>query len=166
MRAQDRKDLPLNEIGRAQAQKLHDRIQNLEFDAVYASPLKRATETAEIAIGDKYEIIHDDRLLERSFGDFEGKIVKSWSELVDGVNIDDVNLDDIPGNVETVKSMLARTNDFLQYLKQSYDNNAKILIVGHGAMSKAFDWILSNHDENAIFGTNHLENAEVKEYEL
>lgn len=46
--------------------------------------MKRAAETAQIAVGDRYDIIYDDQLIERSFGDFEGKVVKSWSELVDG----------------------------------------------------------------------------------
>lgn len=79
MRAQGRKDLSLNAEGRAQAEELRDKIKGIEFTAVYASPLKRAAETVEIAVGDRSEIIYDDRLLERSFGDFEGKVVKSWS---------------------------------------------------------------------------------------
>lgn len=156
MRAQGRKDLPLNATGRAQAEVLHSNIKDLEFDAVYASPLKRAAETAEIAAGNHYDIIYDDRLLERSFGDFEGKVVKSWSELVEGVNIDDITLNEIEGNVETVKSMLARVEDFVSDLKQKYGNDAKILIVGHGAMSKAFDWYLTEHKEGDIFGLTHL----------
>lgn len=138
----------------------------MEFDAIYASPLKRAAETAEIAVGDRYKIIYDDRLLERSFGNFEGKVVKSWSELVEGINIDDITLDKIPGDVEPVKSMLARASDFIELLKQNHNSDAKILVVGHGAMSKAFDWILSEHGENDVFGATHLGNAEVKEYEV
>ncbi len=87
MRAQGRIDLSLNATGRAQAEEMRENIKDLEFDAVYASPLKRAAETAEIAVGDRYDINYHDLLIERSFGDFEGKIIKSWSELVDGVNI-------------------------------------------------------------------------------
>lgn len=166
MRAQGRKDLSLNAEGRAQAEELRDRVKGIEFDAVYASPLKRAAETARIAVGDRYEIIYDDRLSERSFGDFEGKVVKTWSELVEGVNIDDITLDEIAGGVEPVKSMLARTQDFLDFLKETHDNDAKILVVGHAAMSKAFDWLLSEHSADDVFGKTHLGNAEVREYEL
>ncbi len=166
MRAQGHKDLPLNTTGRAQAEELRSNIKDLEFDAVYSSPLKRAAETAEIAVDGRYEIIYDNRLLERSFGDFEGQVVKSWSELVEGVNIDDIALDEIPDNVEPVQSMLTRANDFIEFLKQNYNNDAKILVVGHGAMSKAFDWILSEHDENDVFGAAHLGNAEIKEYAI
>lgn len=166
MRAQGRKDLPLNAEGRAQAEELRNKIKDIEFTAVYSSPLKRAAETAEIAVGDCYEIIYDDRLLERSFGDFEGKVVKSWSELVDGVNIDDITLEEISGGVEPVRSMLARVDNFLSYLKKHYDDNATILIVGHGAMSKAFDWVLTKHNADDIFGKTHLGNAEAKAYDF
>lgn len=166
MRAQGREDIPLNATGRAQAKEMRSNIESLEFDAVYSSPLKRAAETAGIAVGDRYDINYHDLLRERSFGDFEGKVVKSWSELVDGVNIDDINLVEIPGNVETVQSVIARANDFIEYLKQNYNDDARILIVGHGGMSKAFDWVLSRHNENDIYGETHLSNAEVKEYEI
>lgn len=166
MRAQGRKDLSLNETGRLQAEKMRNNIKNLEFDAVYTSPLKRAAETAKIAVGDRYDINYHDLLLERSFGDFEGKVVKSWSELVDGVNIDDINLIEIPGNVETVQSVITRASNFIEFLKQNYDNDARILVIGHGGMSKAFDWILSKHTKNDVYGATHLSNAEVKEYEI
>lgn len=164
MRAQGRKDVPLNATGRAQAEELREKVKDLEFDAVYASPLVRAAETAEIAVGDRYEIVYDERLKERSFGDFEGKVLESWAQPVKGINIDDMTLEEILGNVETVKSMLARVRDFVDFLKQNYSDDAKILVVGHGAMSKAFDWVLSEHGENDTFGMKHLENGEVKEY--
>ncbi|MFN3491164.1 MAG: histidine phosphatase family protein, partial [Anaerolineales bacterium] len=50
MRWQGQKDYPLTERGRAQAQALAARWKQAEvkFDAVIASPLSRAKETAEI----------------------------------------------------------------------------------------------------------------------
>ena len=61
--------------------------------------------------------------------------------------------------------MLARVNSFLDYLKENYDDNATILVVGHGAMSKAFDWALTEHSADDVFGKTHLGNAEAKKYE-
>ena len=43
-----RTDVELTERGRAQAEKLADRIAKTEIDAAYASTLQRATKTAEI----------------------------------------------------------------------------------------------------------------------
>lgn len=166
MRAQGRQDQPLNDTGRQQAYILRNKIAHLQFDACYSSPLKRAAETAQIATNKRLEIIYDDRLLERNFGDFEGKIIKSWSELVDGVNIDDITLDHIEGDVETVQSVLARTQDFIESLKVKHPSDAQILVVGHGGMSKAFDWLLGKHSDNASYGATHLENGEIKEYEV
>ena len=38
---------------------------------------------------------------------------------VEGIDIDDINLEEIPGKVETVKSIVARAEDFVNFLKQS-----------------------------------------------
>lgn len=166
MRAQGRRDIPLNEAGKSQAKELHDKLEGLEFDGVYASPLSRTAETAKIAIGDRYTIKYDDRLIERSFGDYEGKVVVAWLDLVDGVDISDVSLTKIPGGVETAKSMFQRAESFINDLKQKYDNDSKILIIGHGGMSRAFDWILMKRNGNSLTEANNLKHAEVKKYEI
>lgn len=50
-RFQGRSDPPLNAAGRRQARELALRLGNEALDAVYASPLRRAYETAEIVAG-------------------------------------------------------------------------------------------------------------------
>jgi 2,3-bisphosphoglycerate-dependent phosphoglycerate mutase len=54
-------DPPLSATGREQARRMAERLRRLEIDAVYASPLRRARETAE-AIG--LPVILDGRLVE------------------------------------------------------------------------------------------------------
>lgn len=166
MRAQGRKDIPLNAVGRAQAEELHEKIKDSNFDAVYASPLSRAAETAKIAIGGKYVINYDNRLVERSFGDYEGKIIVAWLDLVEGVDISDVSLDEIPRGVETAKSMLQRAGNFINDLKLKCSSDAKILVFGHGGMFRAFDWILLKRNGNSLTEANNLKHAEIKEYEI
>ena len=70
---QGRKDIKLNEIGREQAVTTSEKIKNEKIDIIITSPLKRARETAEI-INKQFnvEIVEDDRLMERCYGDFEG----------------------------------------------------------------------------------------------
>jgi probable phosphoglycerate mutase len=66
-------DRPLNEYGRRQAQTLADRLAGESIDAVYASDLSRARETAEI-VGEKLglTVAVDPDLREKNWGNWEG----------------------------------------------------------------------------------------------
>ena len=66
-------DRPLNDYGRRQAQLLGDRLAAEQFDAVYASDLCRARETAEI-LGEKLGLAVDidPDLREKNWGSWEG----------------------------------------------------------------------------------------------
>ena len=73
---QGHSDIALSEAGRAQAQALRVRLAELErsglrLDWVVSSPLKRALQTAELALPER-EIHLDERLKELNFGAFEG----------------------------------------------------------------------------------------------
>ena len=74
-RWQGQSDYPLTEKGRAQANALAERwkSENMMFDQVFASPLGRAKETAEI-IASKLDlkVELDDIWLERAIGEMEG----------------------------------------------------------------------------------------------
>lgn len=74
-RIQGSSNIPLNEVGREQARAAAAMLRDQQWDAVYASPLSRATETAEIlcrGLGLENTIILDGDLVERSFGAAEG----------------------------------------------------------------------------------------------
>jgi probable phosphoglycerate mutase len=65
--------LHLSDGGRAQAEKVAERLGDLRVDAVYSSPLERACETAEpTAARTGRDVTHDDGLLECDFGDWTG----------------------------------------------------------------------------------------------
>jgi broad specificity phosphatase PhoE len=73
-RYQGRTDLPLSAHGRAEVEQLADRLHAIKFDAIYSSPLRRARETAvALAYGRLLPLETDDRLVELSYGDWEGK---------------------------------------------------------------------------------------------
>lgn len=65
--------VPLNELGKRQAQRLANFIRNIGMSALYTSDLKRAVETAQI-LAEKlgFEPISDERLRERNIGDWQG----------------------------------------------------------------------------------------------
>ena len=73
---QGRTDIPLNDVGRAQAQALAARLGCMKIEAVYASPLQRARDSARyIADSQGCPLIVDERLIERDFGAWEGVIM-------------------------------------------------------------------------------------------
>jgi probable phosphoglycerate mutase len=71
-------DLPLTPHGEQQAKTLHDRLNRIEFDAVYSSPLQRATRTAELAGFPNPRLTP--LLREVDYGDYEGLTTKTIHE--------------------------------------------------------------------------------------
>ena len=72
--------MPLSEEGRSQARRLAGRLRDEHFDAIYASDLIRAVETAAIvAEPHGLEVRRDPRLREFDFGEWEGL---TWDEIV------------------------------------------------------------------------------------
>jgi alpha-ribazole phosphatase len=66
-------DIPLNERGRRQAHALQNHLAPEKFDAIVASDLRRATETAAIlALPHAMSVATDPRLREMNFGEWEG----------------------------------------------------------------------------------------------
>ena len=108
------RDLPLTDLGRQQARQLarHIKDRELVFDAVYASPLDRAFETAAIvatALGLAEPIVHDD-LIERDFGIMTGKLAADIEEICapDIIKAENVTYFLHPDGAETFPELLAR----------------------------------------------------------
>ena len=76
-RIQGSADQQLNARGLAQARRLGARLASVRFDAVYASDLQRAAQTARTALPDA-EVQFDARLRELAYGVLEGR---TWAEL-------------------------------------------------------------------------------------
>lgn len=81
-RLQGWRDIPLNEVGRQQAKSVQRYLQqqDIRFDAVLTSDLKRAIETAEIAFEGYPTVFNQDaQLRERNYGIYEGH---PWQNLI------------------------------------------------------------------------------------
>lgn len=73
-RLQGQVDIPLNQLGRTLARKTAKALADIPFEICYTSPLGRAQETARLILeGREVPILDDARLMEISFGDYEGK---------------------------------------------------------------------------------------------
>ena len=65
--------MPLNENGRRQAELLGGKLQGVQIDAAYVSPLGRAVETAEIALkAAGTQAVVDERLKDFCYGQWTG----------------------------------------------------------------------------------------------
>lgn len=73
-------DVPLNDAGIKQAERLRDQLhkKNIIPDKVYASPLQRVRSTAKIITDGKQQIIIDERLMERNVGELEGRSCREF----------------------------------------------------------------------------------------
>ena len=138
---QGRTDIPLNEEGRQMAEAAREEYRDIHFDICFSSPLIRAKETAEILLRDRnIPILTDDRLLEMSFGRFEG--------VENSFQIPDCPINELffhpeqyvarPGDGENLDDLFARTGEFLREKVDSLLAEGKdVLIVGHGAMNSS-----------------------------
>jgi probable phosphoglycerate mutase len=138
---QGRTDIPLNEEGRTMVEKSANEYKDVHFDICYCSPLIRAKETAQIVLKDRdIPIIEDKRLVEMSFGAYEGT-ENSFAIPDCPINI----LFQHPerytasiGNAETFEELYHRTREFLnEIIYPQLQQGKDILIVGHGAMNSS-----------------------------
>src|SRR5215831_9704928 len=78
-RIQGQSDVELSPLGHRQSAAVAATFKDVSIDAIYASPLRRALETAQpIATQLGLEIRRDDRLKEINAGMFQGLL---WSEI-------------------------------------------------------------------------------------
>ena len=163
---QGRVDEPLNETGLRQAEQMREQLlqqyPDLQFDAVYSSPLDRAVTTASIIGGIPREsVIPDDRILEVDFGKYEKK--KYW--LLGPAMTLYWALPEVfpaPKTVESVSSMVRRSSDFLQELeKKDYQN---VLVTCHGGILRALCGYMEDRS-NGIRWRPKPHNCEVRVYE-
>lgn len=137
-RLQGRSDTELNEEGIAMAEAVREECANIGFDVCFASPLKRAHKTAQIALsGTDVPIILDDRLMEMSFGIYEGMIeaAKEEGSPIRTFFKNPSMYKGVEGG-ETFEDLFKRTGEFLkEHVYPRLEKGEDVLIVGHGAMN-------------------------------
>lgn len=154
-------DVPLNETGIDQANKVKELLENKPIDLCISSPLSRTYNTAKIISDNKYEIITDSRLIERGFGELEGKSVSNYdTHLYWNYQLNINNQ-----GIERIQDLFHRVEEFYQELKKNYSDQT-VLIVTHGAIVRAFHYIIKGYDENTKFLTFAIPNCKIMEYEV
>lgn len=135
-------DIALTEEGRQLARDTAKAIKDIHFDAIYASPLQRAYETACILRGDRLlDVVRDERIRELNFGVLEGTSFDNiQSENCDhrfSVFFTRPELYERPDEGESLEELCARGADFIEDICKRHKDDERIMIVAHGAMNKA-----------------------------
>lgn len=134
MRYQGHTNVPLDETGRKQAKAAAKRFANMKIDAVYASNLDRAFETASIiAEGLQLPVQSVPAFREICFGEWEGltynEIHEHWPKLLEGLYSTPGDLG-IPGG-ESFEGVQRRATHKVSELVAAHPDQT-ILVVSHG----------------------------------
>ena len=146
---QGKTDIQLNQRGKQQAIETANKLIDIHIDTIYVSPLKRTIDTAQqINKKRNLKVIVDNRLIERGFGDYEGKSKVEFKKYWDfNANISDCN-------VESIRNLFSRVYSLLKELEELYrDTDKTILLVTHNGVNLAITSILNGFIPN-IFDYN------------
>jgi broad specificity phosphatase PhoE len=130
-----RTDVPLTDVGRAQAERLEDALGEWSTPRVISSPLARALDTCRLAgFADRVEL--SDALLEWDYGEFEGLTTPQIREERPGWNL---WRDGCPGG-ESAADVGARVDPIVAELKAG-DEDVALFAHGHLLRVLAARWI-------------------------
>ncbi len=133
-----RTDIPLTEKGLTQAATVRDQLEGVVLDAVYTSPLQRASKTAQIASG--LEPVADQRLIEVDFGQWEYKTREEFVEdnpsSWESWNADPTHIKaGVTG--ETGGEIVQRVDDFFKEMYQRHVGET-ILVAAHNGVNRLY----------------------------
>jgi broad specificity phosphatase PhoE len=138
-RSCSRTEVPLTDLGRAQADRLGALLRAVPFDAAYRSPMGRARETlGRILAGRDVPGRADERLREMDYGGWEGLRAQEIAAAEPAVwaawRTDSA---DLPAghSGETGRQVWDRVNAFLADLRANHPGQT-VLVVGHGTLDR------------------------------
>lgn len=148
-------DYPLNEYGEHLAVVTGQKLSNVQFDAAFSSPLRRAYKTCELILknsgNDLTHINIDDRLKEINAGEWEGKQFGKESKELPPEKLrlfydDTFAFGGFPGG-ETISELCDRTQNFLREIGRNRQYST-VLVSTHGcAMRAMLNFIYENKQD-------------------
>ncbi|MEM7748128.1 MAG: histidine phosphatase family protein [Pseudomonadota bacterium] len=129
---QGQTDIPLNATGVAQAQNAATVLAAHHIDRVISSPLTRALRTATIVAEQRSLAAEvDPRLTERTFGTFEGQVVKVVKQQL-GLPPGERIAGHLPPDAEQWPETLTRTRNAFASWFDSHPNQQLLFVSHHG----------------------------------
>ncbi|MBQ1828195.1 MAG: histidine phosphatase family protein [Prevotella sp.] len=137
----------LNQRGREQAEQVARRLASEPLDAIVASDLHRAIQTAEvIAEPHGLPVVTTPLLRERDWGSFTGRFIP------------DLRNEVWPDDIESEEALLERARSFLINMTATYPGK-RVVAVGHGIINKA---VLAVYAQCTMREVQRMMNAEVR----
>ena len=137
----------LNQRGREQAEQVAQRLASEPLDAIVASDLHRAIQTAEvIAEPHGLPVVTTPLLRERDWGSFTGRFIP------------DLRNEVWPDDIESEEALLERARSFLINMTAPYPGK-RVVAVGHGIINKA---VLAVYAQCTMREVQRMMNAEVR----
>lgn len=156
-------DNSLNELGVSQARNVGNYLKehDQDWDVIISSPLKRATETAEIikeTLGIDKDLVLYDSLIERNFGEAEGSVLnKEMYNLLEKEEI---------AGLERIKVLETRSKNALLSLSKIYSGK-KVLAVSHAQFIKSIITKLDpKFDFRSVLFNSSMNYFEVKDNKI
>ena len=127
-KCQGRADLPLNEKGMTQALETAQILKDKKFDRVICSPLLRARQTCDLIYNGNAPVEIDERVVERDFGEFEGKTRSEF----DFNGFWNIYSNQNFRKAESIKDVEKRAFELIDQLRREPEKD--VLIVSHGGV--------------------------------
>ena len=153
-RFQGSADVPLSDLGRAQAKALGEAVRRFRVTRAYVSPLRRAVETAEIALaGTGTPLVTIDGLRALSLGRWEGCTVAeiraqdgdpygAWLR---------APVDCPPPGGERLDAVCARMLRVVDEIAHAHPNGDDVLVIAHGGIISVYACHLLGCSFNALW---------------
>ncbi len=155
-------DIELNDTGKMQAKEVGKTLENEKIDLIISSPLKRTRQTAAIINeGKNINIIYDERVKERDFGEFEGLNRNDFDYFGYWTYSKNYKYE----KAENIQDFFKRIFGFLDDIKETYKDKTVLLVI-HGGVSVAINAYFEGLPKDDKPTRNALQNCEVKEFIL
>jgi alpha-ribazole phosphatase len=133
-----RKDIPLNEVGLAQAKAVGMSLSDIQIDAIYSSPLGRARETAKVLAENRsLEVELEEGFIDIDFGKWEGitheKVKEEYESLYERW-LKNPQMVTFPGG-ESLRNVSTRSMGALEKVIKKHSGKT-LAVVSHRVLNK------------------------------
>lgn len=156
-------DVELSDLGREEARTAGLELRELQIDRVYTSVLKRAIDTARIALEvagkEDLPMIRDQALNERHYGDLQGL---NKAETAEKYGAEQVHIwrrsFDVPppgADGESLKTTMDRVLPYYEeHIVPDLKAGLNVLVVAHGNSLRSLIYVLDKHTPETIMELN------------